>query len=238
MSVKKSQESLVKIEEHVENNTCPKTLRYSARAKIRPDPEFKTDISRITKEAERKMLGALKKFHHRSVERNKAKLRELERKSRSKNQPSTSTGTDVKRHRDNKQTDVTPNVSNVQRSAINIQAQIDQLKQMMEKLDKANQNKEGESYPCLLSECTDKLKRGKDIEKQKIINKRHNTRRKLARHRRHRTTHESNKRHIKNFSDIQLTTDQINLLSKGLRFIPTPVTNENNIRHQLMQDFN
>ena len=78
------------------------------------------------------MLGALTKFHHLSVERNKVKLRELERKSRSKNQPSTSTSTDVKRHRANRQTNVTPNVTNVERSANNIQAQIDCLKQMME----------------------------------------------------------------------------------------------------------
>ena len=108
MSVRKSEESLIKIEEHLSNNTCPKTLRYSARAKIRPDAEFKTDINRIRKEAERKMLGPLKKFHHRSVERNKVKLRELERKSRSNNQPSTSTNTDVKRHCASRQTNVTP----------------------------------------------------------------------------------------------------------------------------------
>ena len=73
---------------------------------------------------------------------------------------------------------MTPDVTNVQRSANNIQEQIDCLKQMMEKLDKANQNKEGESYPCLLSECTVKVKRDKDIEKRKKLNKKHNTRRK------------------------------------------------------------
>ena len=133
---------------------------------------------------------------------------------------------------------MTPDVTNVQRSANNIQEQIDCLKQMMEKLDKANQNKEGESYPCLLSECTVKVKRDKDIEKRKKLNKKHNTRRKIARQRRQKITHESNKRHIKNLSDIQLTTDQTSLLSKGLRFIPTPVTKENSIRHQLMRDFN
>lgn len=99
-------------------------------------------------------------------------LRELARKSRSKDQTSTSTSTDVKRHRTNIPTDVTLNVTSVQRSASNIQAQIDQLKQMMEELDKVNQNEKSESYPCLLFECTDKLKRGKDKETMKKINKR------------------------------------------------------------------
>lgn len=46
------------------------------------------------------------------------------------------------------------------------------------------------------------------------------------------------KQHIKNLSDIKLTTDQINLLSRGLKFIPMPVMKENHIRHQLILDFN
>ena len=125
MSVRKSEVSLGKIEDHLSNDTCPKSLRYLARAKIRPDPDFKTDIKRIRKEAERKMLGALKRFHHRSVERNKAKIRELERKSRSENQTSTSTSTDVKRHRTNVETDVMLNVTSVQRSALAITKVID-----------------------------------------------------------------------------------------------------------------
>ena len=108
---------------------------------------------------------------------------------------------------------------------------------MMEKLEKANTNKKSESYPCLLSECTNKSKKGKNIEKRKIRNKTHNTRRKTARKERQRKTYECNKQYIKNLSNIQLTTDQINLLSKGLKFIPTPVTIENSIRHQLMRDF-
>ena len=33
-------------------------------------------------------------------------------------------------------------------------------------------------------------------------------------------------KHIKNLSDKKLTNDQINLLAKGLKYIPTPVTNE------------
>lgn len=56
--------------------------------------------------------------------------------------------------------------ANVKRSASNIQAQIEHLKQMMEKLGKTNKNTKSESYPCLLSESKNKAKRG-NIEKQK-----------------------------------------------------------------------
>ena len=43
---------------------------------------------------------------------------------------------------------------------------------------------------------------------------------------------------MKNLSDTQLTTEQINLLSRGLKLIPTPVMKENQIRCQLISDFN
>ena len=147
----------------------------------------------------------MKKFHYRSVERNRIKLRELERKSRSSTAPSTSNNKDVQLHRtNNRESNVT---ANVQRSASNIQAQIDQLKQMMEELEKANTNEKTKSYPCLLSECTNKSKRGKNIEKRKIRNKTHNTRRKTARKERQRKTYECNKQYIKNpasFPDVSL----------------------------------
>ena len=48
---------------------------------------------------------------------------------------------------------------------------------------------------------------------------------------------ESKKAHIKNLSDYDLTRDEINLLSKGLNYIPTPVTNESHIRKALLKDF-
>ena len=51
-------------------------------------------------------------------------------------------------------------------------------------------------------------------------------------------TIELRKQHIKNLSDTQLTAEQINLLSRGLKFIPTPVMKENQIRRQLISDFN
>ena len=50
-------------------------------------------------------------------------------------------------------------------------------------------------------------------------------------------TTESKKKHIKNLSDHDLTRDQINLLSRGLKYIPTPVTNKGHIRKELLKDF-
>ena len=49
---------------------------------------------------------------------------------------------------------------------------------------------------------------------------------------------ESRKQYIKNLSNEQPTDKQIILLSRGLKFLPTRVTTENLIRHQLVADFN
>ena len=42
---------------------------------------------------------------------------------------------------------------------------------------------------------------------------------------------------MRNLSNEQLTDKQITLLSRGLKFIPTPITTENNIRRELLKDF-
>ena len=68
-------------------------------------------------------------------------------------------------------------------------------------------------------------------------NQRRRMRQKNATHR-HQTTHrETNEQFLKNFSSHQLTDNQVSVISKGLKFIPTPVTDETKIRHQLLQDF-
>ena len=51
------------------------------------------------------------------------------------------------------------------------------------------------------------------------------------------TEREKNEKYLKNLSDQALTDHQVSVLAKGLKFIETPVTNENKIRQQLLRDF-
>ena len=48
---------------------------------------------------------------------------------------------------------------------------------------------------------------------------------------------EANEKHIKTLSNKQVTESQIDLLAKGLKFIPTAVTKDNHIKQQLLRDF-
>ena len=80
--IKNSEEAIVKLETHRQKQTCPKTLRYDAKAKIRADEEFKEEIKTIRKQAEQRLLGALIKFHHRSIDSNKRHLNKVSHKER------------------------------------------------------------------------------------------------------------------------------------------------------------
>ena len=67
------------------HNFCPRDLQYVAKVNVTPNEEFKREIHSIKREAERKFIGALTKFHYRRIERNNDKLRRAKTdKSRSK----------------------------------------------------------------------------------------------------------------------------------------------------------
>ena len=102
---------------------------------------------------------------------------------------------------------------------------------------KESLNKEVKQYTCLLTELHNGNK-GQRVNNKNIANRKRKERKNLKRTERANETLEANKKHIKNLSNKELTNDQINLVSKGLKFIPTPVTNLNLVRRQLLQDFN
>ena len=98
-------------------------------------------------------------------------------------------------------------------------------------------NKQSESYSCLLSDSLEVRGKGKvnRRDNKAAKNRKRKERRKIRDKKR---AVESRKQYIKNLSNEQLTDKQITLLSRGLKFIPTPVTKENLIRRRLLADFN
>ena len=80
--IMKTEISIRKLNEHVEKKTCPKTLRYSARANIPADEDFKKDIKTIREKAEQGFIRALTRFHYRRLEKQKIKLNKDKAKAR------------------------------------------------------------------------------------------------------------------------------------------------------------
>ena len=111
----------------------------------------------------------------------------------------------------------------------NIQKKIDELNKMKYVSQNTEENKQSESYPRVFSENIDYLKRERGKKKRSLSTKKRNERRQHNRNKK-----ESYQKPLR----FQITRDQINVLSRGLKFIPTPVTNTGHVRVKLLKDFN
>ena len=95
-------------------------------------------------------------------------------------------------------------------------------------------NKPVETYTRVVSESGSSNKKDYGIRKRKFKNKKHTKTKDEKKTRKdiRAMKTESNRKYIKNLSNLELTNDQINLLSRGLKFVPTPTTNETALRKQ------
>ena len=59
----------------MERKTCPKSLQYRARARIRADTDFRKDIKRIRTKAEQEFVQSLIRFHYRKIESLRTEIR-------------------------------------------------------------------------------------------------------------------------------------------------------------------
>ena len=132
---------------------CCDVLQSRRNSNIAPDEEFKRDIGWIRKDAERKVLGALVKFHDRRVERSKSKLVKPEQESRKEKRKDMSDKVPAN----------TLEFSHEQKLE-NIQKKIDELNKMKHVLQNAKENKQSESYPRVFSENID-YQKGKEERK-------------------------------------------------------------------------
>nr|XP_058942951.1 uncharacterized protein LOC131771192 [Pocillopora verrucosa] len=156
----KTETSILKLERHLQQKTCPKSLQYKAKANVTPDETFRQEISAIKSHAEAQYVSALVRFHQRRLVSHKNKLEKANiAKSRSQY-----------------------NVNTRERSRSPLRNIVNTDVDRIDKIE--NQ----------LSELKDLI---------------YNT----------------------------LTDHQVSVLAKGLKFIETPVTNENKIRQQLLRDF-
>ena len=120
-----------------------------------------------------------------------------------------------------------------------LKAKIREVDTLLEQMRTQANNKKSESYPVVLSyplEIREEGKRNRTDNKA-VKSRKRTERRKIKEKKRFLNNIKSRNQHIKNLSNSQLTDEQITLLSHCLKFIPTPVTTENIIRRQLLNDF-
>ena len=174
------------------------------------------------------------KFHHRRIERLKKKYRKLKQAQsrRSYQETNQSSRKTLARNRNaNKD-------KNENKLAKVLKAKIREVHTLLEQMRAQAKNKKSESYTVVLSDPL-VIREGKrnKTDNKAVKSRKRFEQRKIKKKKRFQNNIESRKQHIKNLSNTQLTDGQISLLSRGLKFISTPVTRENIIRHQLLNDF-
>ena len=120
-----------------------------------------------------------------------------------------------------------------------MKAKIREVDTLLEQIRAQANNEKSESYPVVLSDPFEIREKGKRsrTDNKAVKSCKRLEQKKIKEKKRFLNNIKSCNQHIKNLSNSQLTDKQITLLSSGLKFIPTPVTRENIIRCQLLNDF-
>ena len=106
-------------------------------------------------------------------------------------------------------------LENVQKLVDSIQDQFDSSSKVMSTLQ-GTTNKHVEKYTCLFSDSNISGRVKRKAQKANLSSRKRNKKQLHDRLQAYKT-------HTKNLSNKELTNDEINLLVKGLKFIPTPV---------------
>ena len=203
-----SQNALKALKKHLERQTCPKSLQYRARANIKADGEFRKDIKRLRSKAEQDFVQALIRFHNRNIEGLRTAIRQEKRAKANKKQKSNVTKTTAFTRSASKETVNENTVTRVSKRIDELKAEIMSLSTILDV-----NNKQKRDYTCLLSDSRN-IKRGLGkINPSRTQNKKRKERRKNDRKDHLHAQTEANKKHIKNLSNIALTSDQTNLLA-------------------------
>ena len=73
--IEQSEEAIKALKRHSDRGSCPKSLQYKARARIRADNDFKSGIKRIRNQAEQGIVRALTSFHERQIQKHRIALK-------------------------------------------------------------------------------------------------------------------------------------------------------------------
>ncbi|KAL9972370.1 hypothetical protein ACROYT_G018655 [Oculina patagonica] len=140
--IQRTEESIKKLKVHLENKTCPKSLRYSARANIPPDEQFKRDVQTV----EQGFISALTRFNYRRLEKQKTKLRKGKGKTFRKGTPERGN-----KH-ESKEKPLSADIS-VKSLASILGINPENVPTLLSTLKEAVNNKDVKKYKCLFTEC-------------------------------------------------------------------------------------
>ena len=141
--LEQSEQAIKSLTRHLERKTCPKSLQYRARARIRADNEFRKDIKQLRFKAERNYVEALINFHYRRIDSLRSALQKQKRiKNSTPNTNSTVTRTSPFARSAPSETVTAETLQKAEKT-------IEELQRIVERF---NSNKKKRDYTCLLND--------------------------------------------------------------------------------------
>lgn len=131
----------------------------------------------IRKQAEQRLLGALTKFHHRSIASNKRHLNKVSHKERLAKADKKAVNRSEHKNNLDFELDTAPDTNVLKQQLQDIQQQFKVMQEMISNLKKAR-NKDVSIYPCVLTESFNG--KGRVSNTRKYLNKKCKHRKKLA----------------------------------------------------------
>ena len=218
----KSLRSLTVLKEFAAKNSCPVGLQYQPRPLVRPDEQFTAAYNKICQKAEQDLLQLLihqqQKMFPDQTKREKAEKRIQSATNRSL------TRTNLSQKRPAASRKKQPKEKN---ELSTIKAKLNELTTLMNVFSKSENKTRVAFYPRVSSTDSGRAKPARPASHRK---KRRQKRKALKNQYK-----QNNDRYIKNLSDTTLTDQDKTLLSKGLKFIPTPP--KPNSHRSLIKDF-
>ena len=164
--LERSDTALKSLKKHLDRKTCPKSLQYRARARIKADDDFKKDIKRLRSKAEEDYIQALIRFRYRNIEGLRSAIRQGKRVQANKSkkteehckQKKTAFARSAPKEPVNKS-----NVTQVSRRIDELKAEIMSLSSLLDV-----NNKQKRDYTCLLSDSPN-IERGHGQKKSSQI---------------------------------------------------------------------
>ena len=229
----KCKRSLQVLREHARNSTCPYGLQYRPKPHIRFDRKFQTSMDQICQRAHAELLTLMIKEQEKNLAADNQAIQAQQQRLQNlcPNQPSSQAA----RNRAKPRMRPKPHVKKVQQTCnlASMQAQLSELQKMFCKMSETmSVNKDRvEQYSMVCFSDSRGPKRNTIKENKKRSYRRNSLKNTLAHNSR-----AQNEKYIKNFSNKALSDDEVKLLSRGLKFIPTPLVPTSN--KSLLKDFN
>ena len=144
-AIKSSEKVIESLKILSEKGTCPPDLKYKARANIKADEDFKSDIKNVRKKAKKDFVRELTRYHYRQIIRSKKTISSGKRPKRQNKSTVSSNNSKKAKQAEPEGHDLNENVNNLNLITDNLLEKTEAINQMYLRIQDMS-NKPNEKY--------------------------------------------------------------------------------------------